>query len=112
MAERRQYLMVSVQRRSGRPAPLTLSEVASRCGVHPELIERFVRLGLIDPVESRFDEPFRFRMEVVPLVRKIMRLRNHLGVNYMGVGVILELMSRIEELESRIRELEERLTDQ
>ncbi len=109
MAERRQYLMVSVERRPGRTSYLTISEVASRCGVHPELIERFVRLGLIDPVEERLDEQFYFRVEVIPLVRKILRLRNHLGVNYAGVGVILELMMRIEELEGRIRELEGRL---
>jgi hypothetical protein len=32
-----------------------------------------------------------------------------LGVNYIGVGVILELMARIEFLEARIRELERRL---
>jgi hypothetical protein len=32
-----------------------------------------------------------------------------LGVNYAGVGVILELIERIEVLEACIRELEDRL---
>ncbi|MGP8195427.1 MAG: chaperone modulator CbpM [Syntrophobacteraceae bacterium] len=36
----------------------------------------------------------------------MLRLRNELGVNYAGVGVILELMSRLDALETRIRELE------
>ncbi|MGP0044965.1 MAG: chaperone modulator CbpM [Syntrophobacteraceae bacterium] len=42
----------------------------------------------------------------MPLIRRILRLRNELGVNYAGVGVILELMSRLDALETRIRELE------
>ena len=43
--------------------------------------------------------------EAAFLVRKIIRLRNELGINYSGVGVVLELLSRIEILEARIREL-------
>jgi DNA-binding transcriptional MerR regulator len=42
----------------------------------------------------------------VPLVRKIIRLRRDLGLNYAGIGVVLELMERIESLEAKIRELE------
>ncbi|NLI32448.1 MAG: hypothetical protein GX422_06650, partial [Deltaproteobacteria bacterium] len=38
-----------------------------------------------------------------------LRIRNQLGVNYAGVGVVLELMARIESLEANIRELERRL---
>ena len=49
--------------------------------------------------------PF-FDSEVIPLIRRILRLRNELGVNYAGIGVILELMSRLEALEARIRDLE------
>lgn len=110
MIERRQYLMVRFRRKSGSYPYLTLTEVASRCGVHPELVDRFVRLGLIDPLGDSVAEEFLFPMDVVPLIRKIMRLRNHLGVNYAGIGVLLELMSRIEDLELQIRELEEKLT--
>jgi hypothetical protein len=42
----------------------------------------------------------------VPLIAKIIRLRNELGINYSGVGVVLELLERINTLENRIRELE------
>ena len=109
MAERRQYLMVRVTKSTGSAPYLTMSEVASRCGVHPELIERFVRFGLIDPVGRNIREEMLFQVDVVPLVRKIMRLRNHLGINYAGIGVVLELMARIESLERELRELEEKL---
>jgi MerR family transcriptional regulator/heat shock protein HspR len=50
-----------------------------------------------------------FHADVIPLLGRILRLRNHLGVNYAGIGVILELMTRIESLENHIRELESRV---
>jgi hypothetical protein len=84
-------------------------KMALMCDAHPDLIDRFVRLGLVDPLgwddqrnEWCFDE------EAVGIVRKIIRLRNQLGINYAGIGVVLDLLARIEELESRIRELHNR----
>ena len=104
MTEQRYYL-VRVQGEAA-TAYLTHTEVAADCGIHPELISRFVSLGLLDPVgRSRSDE-WLFDAGAVPLVRKILRLRNQLGVNYAGIGVVLELLTRVEELEARIRELE------
>ena len=84
----------------------TLTEVAFRTGLHPELIDRFIRLGLIEFTgNTDYGEPL-FDPEVIPLIRRIPRLRNELGVNYAGIGVILELMYRLEALEERIRDLE------
>lgn len=86
---------------------VTLSEISTLCDLHPEMVIRLVRLGLIDPVEEeKAEEAWTFPVNAVPLVRKIIRLRNELGINYSGMGVVLELLSRIEALEARIRELE------
>lgn len=106
----RKYILVHLKR-VPEWAPMSLTEVAARCGVHPELISRFVYLGLVDPVDRCVDGEYLFDAEVVPLIRKIMRLRNQLGVNYSGVGVVLELMRRVETLEARIRELERDIFD-
>ena len=84
----------------------TLSEVAYRAGLHPELIDRFISLGLIEFTDRDEDGEILFDSGVIPLIRRILRLRNELGVNYAGVGVILELTSRLEAMEARIRELE------
>jgi MerR family transcriptional regulator, heat shock protein HspR len=108
MAEKN-YLLVQVKQFSGTSPYLTITEVACRCGVHPELIDRFVRLGLIDLVERDVRGEPLFQPEVTTMVRKILRLRNQLGVNYAGVGVILELMSRIEAMEEYISELESKI---
>jgi DNA-binding transcriptional MerR regulator len=78
--------------------------------VHPGLIERFVNLGLVDP--HRRDQEageWLFESETLMLVEKILRLRNDLGINYSGIGVVLDLLDRIEELEARIGELEKQV---
>ncbi|GLI34356.1 chaperone modulator CbpM [Desulforhabdus amnigena] len=106
------YFLVRVQRTVEYSPYLGLTEVAYRCGVHPELIDRFVKLGLVDYVEHSAEGEALFDAEVIPLVRRILRLRNELGVNYAGIGVILELMARIESLESHIRQLEEQFFDE
>jgi MerR family transcriptional regulator/heat shock protein HspR len=108
MAERK-YFLVQIKSASAFSSYLTRSEVAYRCGLHPDLVERFVSLGLIDSVERDINGDPLFHVDVVPLIRRIMRLRNQLGVNYAGIGVILDLMARIESLESHIRELENRV---
>lgn len=108
MAERK-YFLVRVHGASGFSPYLTLSEVAYRCGLHPELIERLVGFGLIDYAERDGHGEILFHADVVPLLRRIVRLRNHLGVNYAGIGVILDLMARIESLEDHIRELESKV---
>jgi DNA-binding transcriptional MerR regulator len=109
MAERNYYL-VHLHTASGSSPYVSLTELACRCGVHPELIDRFVALGLLDYAGRPAGGEAHFHSEAVAIVRRILRLRNQLGVNYAGIGVILELMSRIEDLEDRIRELESRLS--
>ncbi len=86
---------------------LTVEQVASMSGIHPEIVERFVRLGLIDPVtRDPTTKDWLFEAEVIPIVKKIIRLRNDLGINYAGIGVVLDLLDKLEELERRITSLE------
>ena len=103
------YLIVKVERSSGPLSFITLTEVAYHCGIHPDLVDRFVDLGLLDVAERDSSGEALFESDVVHIVKKILRLRNQLGVNYAGIGVVLELMSRIDALEAHIRDLEERI---
>lgn len=105
--KRQLNLPVLVKRSRPERPYLKIHEVAVRCRIHPGLVHRLVRLGLVDPVDMRESpERWLFEAEAVPLIAKIIRLRNELGINYSGVGVVLELLKRINALESRIRELE------
>ncbi len=107
MTAERRYALVRTMRLPA--SGMCVSEAAARCGVHPDLIDRFIRLGLIDPVErdDRRNE-WILAAGTPRLIRKIIRLRNDLGLNYSAIGVVLDLLSRIDLLEVRIRELESR----
>ena len=60
-------------------------------------------LGLIDPVETT-PEPL-FEVATILRIRRILRLRHDLGVNWAGIGVVLDLLAKIEELEREIARL-------
>ncbi len=92
---------------------VTRREIVVLCDIHPGLLDRFVQLGLVDPARARADdgEPL-FSCEVVPLIRKVRRLRNELGVSYASVGVVLELLARIEAMEARIEALERQVSSE
>lgn len=82
---------------------LSLDEVTRLAGIHPALGERLMALGLIDPVETT-PEPL-FEVATILRIRRILRLHQDLGVNWVGIGVVLDLLAKIEELEREIERL-------
>ncbi len=105
MAER-DTLLVQIRTTTISTAYLTSRELAYNCDVGPDLVARLVTLGLLDPVGRGVGDELVFEAGAIPLLRKILRLRHDLGINYEGIGVVLQLMDRIEQMEARIRELE------
>jgi DNA-binding transcriptional MerR regulator len=73
---------------------LRLEEVASRANVHPEVLQRFIDLGLIQPADATSAE-IMFDPEAVHRIRVIQRLRCDLGINVQGIAVILDLLDRL-----------------
>ena len=91
---------------------LSLSEVAYLSRLHPELIARFVSLGLLEPKKQLSSGELLFDTEGVLTARKIWRLRQELGINYVGIGLVLDLLDRIESLEREIKQLKALLNAQ
>ena len=81
---------------------LSIDELARRCGLHPELVRRFVALGLL-PCRRDARGGLWFDPSVLATIARIQRLRTGLGLNYAGIGVVLDLLNRIDELESAAR---------
>jgi DNA-binding transcriptional MerR regulator len=104
MADKR-YEIVLCRRE---PQQLTLDTVAAHAGLHPAMVERFIELGLIEPVEWQ-GATLLFDASAVPRLRTIGRLRESLGINVAGVAVIMDLLDRFCALQRANESLNSRL---
>ncbi|KUM70488.1 chaperone modulator CbpM [Streptomyces griseorubiginosus] len=85
------------------PVPrLSLATVARRSGLHPELIRRFVALGLVD-AERDSAGHLVFDPTAPAVLARIQRLRSGLCLNYASIGLVLDLLDRISLLEAALR---------
>jgi hypothetical protein len=82
-----------------------LETLAREAGLHPELVRRFVALGLLEPVDADEHRPLFWRDAAARLARAG-RLRRDLGLNYAGAVLACELLERIDVLEARLRRYE------
>jgi chaperone modulatory protein CbpM len=83
---------------------LSLDAFSDQCDVHPEFVVRLVDLGLIEPEPGTEDEMW-FSRELVSVVARVLRLRDGLSLNYAAVGVVMELLDRIDALEAQVARL-------
>lgn len=78
---------------------LSLDSFAARAGLHPELIRRYVALGLLPAVCDAAGQLW-FVPADLALVARIRRLHADLGINYAALGLVLDLLERIHQLEA------------
>jgi DNA-binding transcriptional MerR regulator len=88
--------------RSARPTRLSLDAFAATAGMHPDLLRRLVRLGLLDPYVDPVGELWFPPAQLARLARAV-RLRADLGLNYTALGLVLDLLARIDQLEATLR---------
>jgi MerR family transcriptional regulator/heat shock protein HspR len=80
---------------------------AQLCGVHPQTLRQYERLGLVVP--SRVGAKNRLYSEMDILrVRRIQRLTQQMGVNLAGVELILRLL---EDMDDMRRDFEQQMKD-
>ncbi|GAB1326222.1 chaperone modulator CbpM [Streptomyces sp. NPDC093260] len=85
------------------PVPrLSLQTVARRSGVHPDLIRRFVALGLVE-AERDASGRLAFEPTAPAALARVQRLRTGLCLNYASIGLVLDLLDRISMLEAALR---------
>ena len=77
-----------------RPLWLDLNLYSRLTGVHPELIRRLVRLGLLEVTRDARGDLW-FDPSQVAAMGRIQRLRSGLGLNYASLGLVLDLLDRI-----------------
>jgi MerR family transcriptional regulator, heat shock protein HspR len=88
--------------------PVYMIGVAAQlCGVHPQTLRQYERLGLVIP--SRAGAKNRLYSEAdIRRVRRIQRLTQDMGVNLAGVELILRLLEEMDEMK---KDLESQLRD-
>lgn len=85
-----------------RPPRLGLDAFSRAVGVHPDLVVRFVRLGLIDADRDASGALF-FAPREIARVARMQRLRAGLSLNYASLGLVVDLLDRIAVLEAALR---------
>jgi len=85
------------------PVPrLSLETVARRAGVHPDLVRRFVALGLVDAERDSAGQ-LVFDPVAPAVIARVQRLRSGLCLNYASIGLVLDLLDHISLLEAALR---------
>jgi chaperone modulatory protein CbpM len=85
-----------------RPRRLGLDAFARAAGLHPELVRRFVALGLLD-AEPGPDDELWFSPAQLAAAARLCRLRAGFAVNYAALGLVVDLLDRIAALEAALR---------
>jgi MerR family transcriptional regulator/heat shock protein HspR len=74
-----------------------ISVAAELCGVHPQTLRQYERLGLVKP--SRAGTRNRlYSQEDIERIRRIQRLTQDMGVNLAGVEIVLKLLDEIDDI--------------
>jgi hypothetical protein len=84
-----------------RPRRLDLDSFAGAAGLHPDLVRRFVALGLLDAVRARTAN-FGSRRAAAAAAR-LQRLRSGFALNYSALGLVVDLLDRVDALEAALR---------
>lgn len=83
------------------PGRMSLTALARAAGLHPELVRRYVALGLLECERDAAGQLW-FPTKALSTLARIQRLRAGLSLNYAAIGLVLDLLDRIEELESAL----------
>lgn len=84
------------------PRRIGHDEFARRSGIHPDLLRRFVALGLLRASRDA-DGRLWFPPGEIATMARMERLRRGLSLNYAALGLVIELLDRIAELEGALR---------
>jgi hypothetical protein len=82
-----------------RPRRLDLDAFARAADLHPDVIRRFVALGLIDGSRDAAGVLW-FAPSQLAAVARLRRLRAGFALNYAALGLVVDLLDRIARLEA------------
>ena len=87
---------ITLTRRIG-PRLVGIEALARDSGLHPEVVSRLLRLGLLETAADS-----QFAPDAAARLAQAARLRRDLGLSYGAAVLACELLARIDELEARL----------
>ena len=103
------YQLTCVSEATSRHHPLAnLQEASDLCGLHPEMIEEFLRASLVRAFAGSPGELF-FDQAAIARLRHIAYLRDHEQTSLRTLRYIVSLLDNLNAMESEVRDLRERL---
>jgi chaperone modulatory protein CbpM len=96
------YVLVRIQPPAAEARRMDLDAFARAAGMHPDLVRRFVALGLLEPGRDAAGELW-FSPAQVGAAARLWRLRTGFALNYAALGLVADLLDRVAELESALR---------
>ncbi len=86
---------------------LSLTQLSEMCGIAPDMLVEYVRLGIIEPEEGGASvRRWRFRASALTRLYKAARLQRDLGVDASSMALVLDLLEDMERMRARMRRLE------
>ena len=82
----------------------TLEEISQETELHPSFVRRCLELGIVVSQAGGESLPL-FDEDAIYRLRRIRRIREDLGINLMGAGIISDLVDEIEALKGEIERL-------
>lgn len=79
-------------------------ELCARLSIGPELLDLCQQWDIIQPSHTTSEGKLMFSHHTLDRLVSGLRLHRDLGVNWEGIGIVLDLLDRIQELESKLKE--------
>lgn len=80
---------------------LDIEAFAQAARAHPELVRRLVVIGVLDARRDRTGTLW-FAPAQLSAMARIQRLRSGFSLNYAALGLVIDLLDRIEQLQSAL----------
>lgn len=100
MISRQHEIVISRKHELATVPGVTIDELSRLCECHSSVAERLFLIGLIEPLSGE-GSPLFDRSAVVR-IRKALRLKRDLRLNFDATALVMELLDRIDDLERRL----------
>jgi len=88
------------------PAQLTLRELCRVFDLPADEVVDLVDFGVVEPARGRHPAQWRFSSTSISRVRRALRLRRDLQIDYAGLALVLDLLEEVHELRTRLHVLD------